>query len=303
MRKILAFLLIGTAVAGVSLAATTSLRELVLDYRGAVVAEAGDIAVLDSDVIAFLNRTSAEERDGVLDNLNRVEAILQDLVLTQALAHEAVANGALDESEHQAVIYQFAMGYLADLHTTQVLDERMLQDYSEQAKEIYLRNPDEFQSPERYSFTHILLSREGRKDSESVQMLKQVRARILEGESMGAIAREMSDDPSAQRNAGKFEAIEPEDLESRFATRLKELLESGQEISNPVRSAYGWHLIRIDDHEPARRLDYDEVSDRLLKRARQEHRQEIRNRYFSALISDEMKIYDSALKDLRARLR
>lgn len=77
-----------------------------------------------------------------------------------------------------------------------------------------------------------------------------IRKRALEGYDFKALARETSDDPSASRNSG--------DLGYITALRTVYQFENGAyktpvgQISMPVRSPYGYHLIKVLDKRKAR---------------------------------------------------
>jgi len=77
-----------------------------------------------------------------------------------------------------------------------------------------------------------------------------IRDRILAGEDFGTVARATSDDPSAKNNAGDlgwftvFRMIYP------FETAAYQT-QPGQ-ISMPVRTRFGYHLIQLIDERPAR---------------------------------------------------
>ncbi|MBL7112508.1 MAG: peptidylprolyl isomerase [Bacteroidales bacterium] len=78
----------------------------------------------------------------------------------------------------------------------------------------------------------------------------EIRERILGGEDFGTVAKATSDDPSVKDNAGEL---------GYFTTfRMLYPFESGAyntetgEISMPVRTRFGYHLIRINDKRPAK---------------------------------------------------
>jgi peptidyl-prolyl cis-trans isomerase SurA len=78
----------------------------------------------------------------------------------------------------------------------------------------------------------------------------EIRQRILNGEDFGEVAKETSDDPSAKNNAG--------DLGFFTVFRMVYPFESGAyntrpgEISTPVRTRFGYHIIQVHEKQPAR---------------------------------------------------
>jgi peptidyl-prolyl cis-trans isomerase SurA len=81
------------------------------------------------------------------------------------------------------------------------------------------------------------------------EKIMDIRKQALKGVDFGKLAEKYSDDPSAQHNKGNlgwFGAFRmvPEFEETAFAT------DPGQ-ISNPVRTRFGYHLIQVSNKRPA----------------------------------------------------
>jgi peptidyl-prolyl cis-trans isomerase SurA len=76
-----------------------------------------------------------------------------------------------------------------------------------------------------------------------------IRKRLLNGESFEKIAREESDDPSAKINEGRLGWFSGFAMVLPFEDAAYHLEIGG--ISQPVRSRYGYHIIRLNDKRPA----------------------------------------------------
>jgi peptidyl-prolyl cis-trans isomerase SurA len=76
-----------------------------------------------------------------------------------------------------------------------------------------------------------------------------IRKRLLNGESFDKIAREESDDPSAKINEGRLGWFSGFAMVLPFEDAAYHLQAGG--ISQPVRSRYGYHIIRLNDKRPA----------------------------------------------------
>ena len=68
--------------------------------------------------------------------------------------------------------------------------------------------------------------------------------RINAGEAFEAVAAEVSTDPSAAQNAGDLGWISREGVVAEFADAAFALTEPGQ-LSEPVQSQFGWHVIEL----------------------------------------------------------
>jgi len=98
-------------------------------------------------------------------------------------------------------------------------------------------------------------------DEQARQRLEQLRQRILAGESFADLARRFSADATAPQG-GDLGWINPGDTVPAFAQAMDALAEG--DISPPVRSPFGWHLIQVQ----ARRVQ-DMAGELLRMQARQ----------------------------------
>ena len=124
------------------------------------------------------------------------------------------------------------------------VDELML----EQAYEDYQRRHAE---QTRYWASHILVSLPAQPDVEQVEAAREkilyARSRIEAGEAFADVARELSDDPGSRDAGGELGEVKPGMMVQPFEEALF-ALEEGQ-LSEPVRTQFGFHLIRLDRKE------------------------------------------------------
>jgi peptidyl-prolyl cis-trans isomerase SurA len=91
---------------------------------------------------------------------------------------------------------------------------------------------------------HILLStNQVRNDDKTRAELEQLRQEILDGEDFAKLARRYSEDLGTKQAGGDLEWMVSQQLDPAFAQAMEQL-EIG-EISAPVKSAYGWHIIQV----------------------------------------------------------
>jgi peptidyl-prolyl cis-trans isomerase SurA len=116
---------------------------------------------------------------------------------------------------------------------------------------------------DQFLVRHILIRPTAlRSNEEGERLIRELQERIARGEDMGRLAREFSDDPGSARNGGSLEWVTPGDMVEEFDKRM--LSTPVGKVSEPFRTEYGWHVLRVDS---IRTADMSEEYRRL--RARQ----------------------------------
>lgn len=158
-----------------------------------------------------------------------------------------------------------------------------------------LKEGGQLDGPEESDFWHILVRVPPGADEATWQAteekIKAIHKRVTEGgEDFVAVARELSEDPAAQRNDGYLTDIPPNLMAPSVETRLKEL--ASGEISEPVRTSYGFHVLKLDEYRPAGTRSIEQMRDRieetLLARCRQ---QQVADRVAAARAERDVEVY------------
>jgi peptidyl-prolyl cis-trans isomerase D len=93
---------------------------------------------------------------------------------------------------------------------------------------------------------------QGVDDAAAKKRIEEAAARVKKGEDFGKVAAELSDDPNTKDRGGDL-GFFSEGLADPAFEKAALALEKGQ-VSEPIRSASGWHLIRVDEVIPARHV-------------------------------------------------
>ena len=113
---------------------------------------------------------------------------------------------------------------------------------------MYEDNPDRYRQPGSRSVSHILLSvSPDAVDSQIDQVRRsasEIVARARGGESFASLAEVNSDDKGSAKRGGELGVIRPGTMVKPFEDAVFEMVEG--EISEPVRTQYGFHVIRLD---------------------------------------------------------
>ncbi|MBK5964271.1 peptidylprolyl isomerase [Thiocystis minor] len=150
-----------------------------------------------------------------------------------------------------------------------ILDASTLSGTAEIGEEELRRHYDDdqarFSQPERRKVGHLLLSVPSDADeavaNQVLSEIKAVRDRILAGESMDELAKQLSNDPGSAAKGGSLGMIEKGVMVPAFE-QVAFTLPVG-ELSEPVRTQFGYHLIRVDEIVPSVVKPFEEVRDQL----------------------------------------
>jgi peptidyl-prolyl cis-trans isomerase D len=130
---------------------------------------------------------------------------------------------------------------------------------------VYDADQSRFGQPERREVRHILLTVPPNADQQAADevlaRIQAIRERIQGGESFEVVAKEVSEDPGSAGQGGSLGTIEAGIMDPAFDQAAFSL--AANEISEPVRSRFGYHLIEVVDVQPAQIKPFAEVRDEL----------------------------------------
>lgn len=275
-------------------------QELDISLESTVIATQGAATVSQADFDAYMSRIADEDRVGFLSSRDRIGQALENLMLPRLLANQAHESGLIDDPSLQAKLYQTATVLIAEEYIANYFAERELDDYSQLAREMFMTQPDRFRAPKRFDFTHVLVSvGQERGELDAMERISSIYAQLSEGADISALAAEYSDDPAMEDNAGSYVEIDPEILDPAVAQALA--LMQPDQISEPVRSEYGWHVIRLDQIRDRRQLEWEEAEELALRLARERHLNQVRETLILELRSDPMEVDPDAVQEILTR--
>ncbi|NUQ78924.1 MAG: peptidyl-prolyl cis-trans isomerase, partial [Polyangiaceae bacterium] len=179
-----------------------------------------------------------------------------------------------------------ANAYLSAEMQKALADEANIREFYERNKSIY----------KQVHARHILIRlpgsvvplREGQKEKTEAEALahaQELRKRLVAGEDFTAIAKAESDDAGSGANGGDLGFFSAGQMVAPFEQAAFALKD--KEISEPVRTQFGFHLIRVDSRGAA---PFEEVRPTLERAERQQRVQA----YLEQLTNDAKPTFDAA---------
>ena len=261
MKKlIVSVMVLMAAIAGCTAENTASKAGNVDIHDPHLVAVVGGEKIMDTDIEALLNEIPEQARQRYASVEGKRE-LVQSLAEIKMLSLEAKKQGIDRSPDVKRKIDFMGEQMLARELAENTVDKITISD--EEISGYYHDNREQFSTGPRVKLRHILL------DSESEAQA--VLARLKKGEDFSALAREKSRCPSSQQGGELGWATKgmmvPEFEDAAFA------LKKGQ-MSEVVKSSYGYHVIMCDDVEAARQLDLEEVRDTIRQQLKSEKSEE-----------------------------
>jgi parvulin-like peptidyl-prolyl isomerase len=139
---------------------------------------------------------------------------------------------------------------------------------TEQELSAYLEeHREDYDTPEEVHARHILIRvPEGASEAEIAQAKKQIediKKELENGADFAELAKKYSQDPGSAPNGGDLGFFRRGQMVKEFEDAAFSL-EPGQ-ISDPVRTQFGFHLIKVEEKKPAEHPELAQIRERVLK--------------------------------------
>jgi len=186
----------------------------------------------------------------------------QNLYDNQALAQQALQSG-LDRTPEGVAQLKFARDQVL---ATLLMDARVKANEPDaQAIQAFARdemrgNPDRFKTPEEVDVRHILLpvAQDGSDDAAVKAQAESLLAQLHKGADFAALAKKYSKDPGSAANGGDLGFFARGRMTPAFETAAFALKKPG-DLAGPIRSQFGYHIIKLVARKPSAPLPLDEV--------------------------------------------
>ena len=200
---------------------------------------------------------------GQPDNPERQHAIKEELVNREVLAQAAAKRG-LDKSADVAAQMEMARQavlvralFESEVKANPITDDMLKAQY-EQFKGSMGNN--------EYKVRHILVENEA--DA------KAIIAEINRGGDFAKLAKEKSKDPGSKDNGGDLDWGPSARYVKPFADAVQ-ATPKGQMVAQPVKTDFGYHVIKVDDVRPLKVPSFEEVKEQFRQRAQQQQIQKL----------------------------
>jgi peptidyl-prolyl cis-trans isomerase D len=133
----------------------------------------------------------------------------------------------------------------------------------EKLKPFYDEQKDQYTTQERRKISHILFAINDKTNEKSALEKAVIAKKELATKDFAALAQEKSDDKLTAKSGGDLGLFNVGVMEKSFEDAASKLKLG--EVSGPVKSAFGYHLIKVTELVPGETKPYEAVKDEVIK--------------------------------------
>ena len=236
-----------------------------------VYGKAGNYVIRKSDFDRILRFYPPDQQKMFQGNPNQKIGLVQRLLEVKMVSDLAKKDGLDKKPEIKEQLQYLSDSFLEQEYMVRALGkEATVTD--EEVRRFYDANEKGFLASEQARARHILIrvssDASGEEKKKAREKIEGLGGRIKKGEDFGKLAAEFSEDTNSQMNGGdlgyftKGQMVKPFE-EAAFS------LKPGQ-VSGVVETQFGYHLIKVEDHQEARMVTFDTVKEQIRGRLRGE---------------------------------
>jgi len=214
----------------------------------------------------------------VLDQLIDQRIIVQEARQRGVVANEAQVSAEIERLQKQFGDEQGFQAALAQRNLTMADVRRLLQlnltvralmplvtkirVADDEVRKQFNEHRTQYDEAEQVHVSHILIrAGTGEEEERARRTMVLIQGRLAKGEKFDALARQYSEDPGSKERGGDLGFVSRGSLVPEFE-KVAFTLKAG-EVSAPVKTQFGYHVILVAEHKPARQATFDQVKEQI----------------------------------------
>ncbi len=247
------------------------------------------------DLEVLLELASVKEQKRLLNDRKNLVKQLDQAYVKKALAAKAKGEGLDKEPKNAARLRAIINNALFMLKLDAVKHSNK-KDFTKYAKQLYHANKAKYKVEERIDAAHILVSHHKSTEAQALAKAKKIREELLTGADLATLALRESDDKSVKKNKGQLGKFTKKQLVKEF-TEVAFAMKPG-DISEPVKTSFGYHIIKLNKKTPAGYLTFEEAKTQIINDLKEKDWEVRRANYYEQIKKDnKMEIDDKALDE------
>jgi len=266
-----------------------------------VLAYRGDAVLTQAAIDGAFSRLPEKDRLMFIRDGNKVDRLVKSLLEVETVALDAEKSGFANDPVVQQRVRLAAREELAKAWLEEQVKLAPPADYRAMAYEDYLAHPEHYATEATVDVSHILIGTKHRTLDEALALAKDLKARLTADPSQfDALVVKYSDDPSKKTNAGKFLNVKHGQMVKPFEAAAFALTTPGQ-ISDPVETEFGYHLIRLDRRHKSELPPFDEIRAQAEAQMKEKRAKSYREAFLQKLLMQEPIVFPKGSVEVMAR--
>ena len=251
---------------------------VIFQLNAAVVQDKNGLEITEQDINVLLEKGTPAAQRQLIESRDKFKTKIEEVYLTKAIAANARKEGLADSAEQQVRLQAMIDEFYFRLKLKSLKTDS-LPDFEPLAKLRYETNQQAYFFPEQVDVAHILIDYKKRTKKQALQLAKEIKAKLLKGDDFAELAKKYSDDTTAKKNQGEL-GLYPGGVMPNQFDQVAFAMKVG-EISDPVETKYGYHIIKLNGHEAKKYKTYQEAKDEIIN--------EIKEQYIKSRVDDYFK--------------
>ncbi len=141
-----------------------------------------------------------------------------------------------------------------------------IQPTDAELQNLYRMSGDKFHTSERVKVRHILLKSDATNDAQIKVKIDDLEKQLKGGADFAELAKKYSQDPGSAAKGGDLDWVTRGQTVKEFEAAAFSL--PLNQISQPIKTTYGYHILEVTEKEPARTIPFEEAKPTLIAQYR-----------------------------------
>ncbi len=264
-----------------------------------VILKSDKVEVTEEMLDRALNAMPIDARNVVNAEPKRIAEFLKTQLTNKTLVKEA-QDSKLDQTPTLLAELEAAReSIIARARLREFEQQLVMPNYTNQAREIYVTQTEKYTIAPDIDTSHILFKTQCRTEKEALRIASELREKLAAGAAFEATAVEFSEDGSVKKNKGHLGNVPADSLAKTYSAAAL-ALKLG-EISQPIVSEFGVHIIKLNKVKPGRKISFDEAKSSIIATLETKYRAEQRSKKINTIELDPSIVLNTELLDARRR--
>jgi len=242
------------------------------EQKGPYLAKVDNTAITQEDFDREF-RSLPDYAQQMFSNASGRERFLNEIINKELLYKEAMKKGFDKAPDFTKKVEEFKkLTLVSEVFEKEIMAKAKVSD--QDVKDYYEKNKDDFVVAREIRASHILVKTE--------EEARKVLERLKKGEKFDAVAKAVSIDTASAKNGGDLGFFKKGQMVPEFE-QAAAMLKVGETTSAPVKTSFGFHIIKVTDKKTGAPVEFENVRDMISQKLSGEKQKEAFEKYVSDL--------------------